>query len=237
MTKPKRHRIGTLLALAILLASMTMGNLTVCDVVMGEPEAGRDYVISLKAGETALGITGPLLAPDFYRFSLCGPIPDGVYYRIVHEYGLLVDGVPTSVDIITSPGTPPGHYSIDYVEGGLSQLPGSNQLLVGKIDLTILPPDAALVACFHLSSEGPITINHAVFFIGCSSAPPGQTIVLYKWWFDYDGNPSSDPSLLGPDPNVQHTYTTAGSRTVRLVVVTDDGDEAATAQSVNVVAP
>ena len=234
MKKPNRHRTGTLLALAVLLASMTTGYLTICDLFLGAPEPGDTYYVALKAGETAEDIAGSVTS-DFYRFTLCGPVPEGVYYRVRRDLRGLGGN---TVDLITTTSTPPGHYSIDYVEGGFNPL-FAELLLLGQVDLTVAEADQILTACFYyfVNSE-VILVNQSVSFLSyCSTAPPGRTIVQYKWWFNYNGNPSSTPSVVTADYNVPYTYTTAGTRTVRLVVRADNGDEAATAQSITVVAP
>jgi hypothetical protein len=234
MKHPNRHRTGTLLALAVLLASMTTGYITICDFVLGEPEDGGTFFVSLKAGETAEDITGAFES-EFYRFSLCSPVPEGVFYRINRD---LRGSGDTSVDIITSAATPPGHYTIDYVEGGFD--PGApNVLLLGQIDLTVAEPDQTLTACFYYYGMFEfVVVNQPVSFLAyCSTVPAGRSIVQYKWWFNYNGNPSSPPSEIDTDYETQYTYTSAGAKTVRLVVRADNGDEAATERSFNVVAP
>lgn len=231
MMKANRHRVGILLALAVLLASMTTGSLTICDVLFGTAEEGETYVVSLKAGETEFYVTGALILEPLYRFSLCSPVPEGVYYRNVRND--FFDPAFSSVDLITSNTTPPGHYVIDYVEVFSLQ-----QVKLGQLDLTVQVPDRILTACFNVLVDGPILINqHVNLSAYCSTAPAGQTIVQYKWWFDYSGGPTSLPSATTSEFQIDHTYVTAGQRTVRLVVVSNNGDEAATAQSITVVAP
>lgn len=235
MKETKRHRIGILLVLAVLLAGITTGNLTVCDVFFGSPMPADNISVTVKVGETAEAIRVQSFAPPEYRFSLCGSIPAGVFYRIRRTW---VDEVPAiaSVDLVTTTTTPPGHYLIDYVEGGVSAIP--TQLFVGQVDLTVEEAAPSLIACFNYFVEGPILVNqHVNFTAYCSSAPAGQTIVQYKWWFDYSGGPTSAPSDTTSEFQIDHTYLTAGQRTVRLVVVSSNGDEAATAQPIVVVAP
>ena len=61
----------------------------------------------------------------------------------------------------------------------------------------------------------------------CSTSPKDDPIVQYKWWWDYNGNPSSTPNATTEFCITDHVYTTPGPRTTRLVVRTENGEEAA----------
>ncbi len=53
------------------------------------------------------------------------------------------------------------------------------------------------------------------------SGIPGDTITVWKWWFDYNGDPLSTPDAIissGDNGDISHTFNTAGNYDVRLQV-------------------
>jgi hypothetical protein len=231
MKLPNRHRSGTLLALAVLLAMTTTGYITICDVFLfGEPEVGPDIPVTVEAGDVASDITGSEFGL-LYRFSLCGPVPEGVFPRLRRDGTSF--GTPVVVDLVTSTSTPVGFHQIDYNEGDIG-LFTEPYFAVGVVNLTVQPPTNPVTACMAVFGEGEIiVVNQTTNFYGCcSSSPENDPIVQYKWWFDYNGNPSSTPSDITTECMTTHTYTTPGTKNTRLVVRTESGEEAEDTQTI-----
>lgn len=229
--KPRTRRTGTLLALAVLLAAISTGGLTICDAFLfGAPEPGGTIPVTVQAGNTAPGIAES--GGYFYRFSLCGPLPQGAYLRSNRD--TRGDGY-TTVDLVTGTGTPPGNYQIPYVESDIDLF--GPILYAGTFDLTVTQADVTVEACLYVYSENELLlVNQPLSFYGCcSSSPMNDPIVQYKWWFNYNGNPSSSPDATTTTCQTQHTYASAGAKSVRLVVRTQGGDEGAATETITVV--
>jgi hypothetical protein len=240
---PNRRQTRTLLALAALLAAMSTGCLSLCELFFGvKPEPGPTVTVTVQAGNNANGFAA--LAAFLSRFALCDfdvssessryipagastVVPAGVYCRTNRD---LRGSEPTAtVDLVTSASTPPGQYMLEYRDAS----PGS--YVVGTLNLTIEPGEAPLVqACLYVYGDGEvIVVNQNTNFYGCCSlAPEDDPIVQYKWWFDYNGNPSSAPSATTTLCLTDYTYTTPGPRTTRLVVRTQSGEEAEDTQDI-----
>lgn len=231
------HRTGTLTTLAVLLAGLCMGFIPLCELIANsEPETGDDIDATAEAGNTVHDLT---LLDVFARIAMCelgvvaegGPtaIPSGVYLRTSRD----LRGTPSAtVDLVTSASTPPGVYVIEYRKAGLGSY------VTGTLNLTIQPGSSLVQACLYVfQGEGDVIIvNQVATFYGCCSlAPPEDPIVQYKWWFDYNGNPSSSPSTTTAFCEATHTYASTGTRTARLVVRTQSGEEAEDTQTINVV--
>ncbi len=218
MKIPNRRRIAVLSVIALLLAAMTTGNLTICDVyVFGPPSAARDLAVTVEAGQTAGSITGSV--DDNYVFRLCQTTPVHGVYPVVSCLG----GNPclSVVDLVTSPTTPPGDYIIQYAETYTGLL-GIVELARGELRLTVTPSTAPpLDACFEVYQEILKVGEPVAFYAYCSTG----AIAQFKWWFNYNGNPSSTPDLTTTDTIIDHTFTTMGQKTVRLVVRTATGEE------------
>lgn len=221
MKTPSPRKLAAPLAIAALLAALTMGNITLCDVaLLGLPEEADTLRVTVQAGQTAADIASSVF--DAYLFRLCPPgVVSGVY-PVSHIFG----GPPgiTIVDLATSSTTPPGHYFVNYTETYENFPFPSLVLTLGVIDLTITPgPEPELLhSCFYAQAEiiqvgVPVTFNAT-----CSTGPIAQ----YKWWFDYNNNPSSSPSITTTAATAQTTYGSIGQRTVRLVVHAAGGEEA-----------
>jgi hypothetical protein len=137
----------------------------------------------------------------------------------------LTGSEPTaSVDLVTTSATPPGIYLLQYREAS----PGSQ--VIGTLELTVEAAEPSdVVSCMAVFGEGEvILVNQSVSFYGCcSTSPENDPIVQYKWWFNYNGNPSSPPSATTATCMTTHVYTSPGPRTTRLVVRTESGEEAA----------
>lgn len=233
MRLPNPHRSGTLLALAILLAMTTTGYITICDVFLfGEPEDGPTLFATVEAGETAVDVTG---SSDgfFYRFSLCSPVPQGVY-PVIRRDGTSF-GSPVQVDIVTSTNTPPGFYTIDYNEGDIGFF--SDYFAVGQLELTVEQPTSGITVCMFVGGKGEfVVVNEpATLYACCSTGPKDDPIVQYRWWPSYNGNPSSSPTYTTGECIISHTYTTTGTKTARLVLRTESGEEAEGTVTVQVV--
>ena len=229
--KPRTRRTGTLLVLAVLLAAISTGGLTICDAyIWGEPLLGDTIVVNLQQGETE-----PDIARSdgiFYRWVLCGTLPEGTYLR--EKRDLRGDGL-VSIDLVTTLNTPPGHYQIPYVESDVYFL--GSVLYAGTIDLTVTAAPVTLTACLYCFSQAEIlVVNQPITCYGCcSESTQDDPIVQYKWWFNYNGNPNSPPDATTTVCETEHTYTTVGQKSVRLVVRTQSGQEAATGQTITVV--
>jgi hypothetical protein len=232
--KPRLRRTGTLLALAVLLAFISTGSISLCDAILfGEPEpVGPAIDITVQAGETAENFAeagGPYLL-----FNVCpaGSLPSGAYVRV--NRSLSEEIAFTGFDLVTSLDTPPGEYTAIYVRTEFNFL--SPDFVSGTFNLTVLPAETTLAACFYAYSEGEINrVNQPIsFYAYCSLAPEANPIVQYKWWWNYNGNPSSSPDQTVTSTPVDHTYSTAGTKTVRLVVRAQNGDESAVTETVTV---
>lgn len=242
MKRPNPHRTGILAALTLLLAGSTTGLLPVCEPVEEEkPQAGATLYVTLEAGEEATDIND---AFDFFsRIALCdfglpltgsleaggSTIPSGVYLQCNRD--LRGEEPLASVDLKTNAATPPGHYLLQYRMASLTSI------VTGTLDLTVQPAQAPLVqACLYVYGEGEnpvIVVNQNTNFYGCCSlSPENDLIVQYKWWWDYNGNPLSAPSLTTTLCLTDHTYTSVGPRTTRLVVRTQSGEEAEDTQEI-----
>lgn len=229
--KLPKHRTSALLVIAVLLAAVTMGNLTWCDVIVHGPPSDADTVrVVLNPGEVArdirVGFTETL-----YRFALCPPgAITGVYSRTRRALDSFV-----TIDLVTSTNTPPGHYFLTYVEA-YEFFRFEPELYRGVIDLTVEAPEATVTACMAVFGQNEvIVVNQPVSFYGCcSTSPEEDPIVQYKWWFNYNGNPSSSPSATTTSCMTTHTYTSAGTRETRLVVRTQSGEEAEDTQTIQV---
>ncbi|HKW13364.1 MAG TPA: PKD domain-containing protein [Candidatus Krumholzibacteria bacterium] len=227
------RRTGTLLVLALLLALMTTGNLSICDaLILGEPtNDGPTITVSVNAGQTALAFTEA--SGIYFTFAVCpyGSLPSGSYLRFNRDTGLGA----VVMDLVTSPSTPPGHYTTTYVQ--TTQQLFYQDFHSGTLDLTVLPAGVSLTACFYAYSVGEINYaNQPIgFYADCSTAPESNPIVQYKWWWNYNGNPNSAPDQTATSTPIDHTYTTPGTKIVRLVVKAQDGSESAVIHNVNVV--
>ena len=234
MKLPNR-RTGALLVLALLLAAISTGSLTICDAfIYGEPQDGGPIVVTLQAGDVATDITG---SDGFsYRFDVCptGSLPEGAYFQAVRDTRGLGS---VSINLVTTTNTPPGNYQLPYVESDV--LLFGSFLYTGILDLTVTAPDVTLTACLYAFSESEILlVNQPITFYGCcSQSTEANPIVQYKWWYNYNGNPSSAPDATTTFCESERTYTTPGAKAARLVVRAQNGDEAATAQTITVNAP
>jgi large repetitive protein len=76
--------------------------------------------------------------------------------------------------------------------------------------------------------------NEQVAFSATGSSDGDGTITTYEWDFDFDGT-TFTVDATGPSPN--HTYATAGNRTIRLRVTDNDGATAVTNRALRVNAP
>jgi hypothetical protein len=142
-------------------------------------------------------------------------------------------GEPSAtVDLVTALSTPVGSYVLEYRDAS----PGS--YVVGQLNLTIeAAPDPEVTACMAVFGENEvIVVNQIVNFYGCCSFSNNKEdpIVQYKWWFNYNGNPSSSPSQTTTICSTTTTYTTPGVRNTRLVVRTQSGLEAEDTQQITV---
>ncbi len=241
MKLPNRHKLGVLTALAVLLAASTMGFLPWCAPEEEEPEPDTAPTITLtkEAGDTEIDFGGllglleqlalcePLILPNGTRVPAGGSsIPAGVHIRC-RRY--LETGAATA-ELVTSTSTPAGHYIIQYRRAGIGAR------AVGTLDLTITAPQNPVQACLYVypdNEELIFYVNQNVnFYAGCSFAPEDDPIVLYKWWWDYSGSPSSPPSQETAISYTDHTYTSTGTKHTRLVVRTESGVEAEDTQDI-----
>jgi hypothetical protein len=231
MRIPNRHRAFILLAIALLLAGITMGNISICDVlILGPPDQADTLYVNVAAGETQTDVARGIDS-KYYLFRLCPPGAVSGVHPITHRLPDGNGGAIVSVDIATSTTTPPGHYRVNYTDSDFRLLfPFWEN---GILDLTVTP-GAALVACYEYYTQTEfITAGIPVTFLSyCSTGP----IVLYKWWFSYNGNPNSAPSTTTTDTFIETTLS-AGAHTVRLVVRTATGQEAEISHTYTVVSP
>src|SRR5262249_34254434 len=114
MTRPRRT--GTFLILGLLLAAMTTGSLSLCDAfIFGTPPSDAPTLgVSVHAGDTRLGFAEAVGV--YATYGICPPrsLPAGAYLRLNRDFTHLT---PTfSVDLVTSPSTPPGSYTMTYVK-------------------------------------------------------------------------------------------------------------------------
>ncbi len=247
MRLPNRHRFATLSALAVLLAAMSTGSLSLCEIFFGiDPEAGPDINETVPAGNTVNDFAS--LGSFYSRIALCDfpltaessrfipagantQVPAGVFCRTNRD---LRDKGIVSADLVTSTSTPPGVYVLQYRDAS----PGS--YIIGTLNLTIeerAPSD--VTACMAVFGKGEvILVNQTAQFYGCCSlAPENDPIVQYKWWFNYNGNPSSAPSQTTATCMTSTTYGTPGVKNTRLVVRTESGIEAEDTQQITVFNP
>jgi len=232
---PRIRRTGTLIILAVLLAAISTGSLTICDALIFTDLIDEGTISeTVKAGEEVRDFTGS--QGFLYRFAVCPPssLPEGVYIRLRRDTRGLGS---VSVDIVTDSNVIPGNYQVPFAETEF--FPEAAEMYIGTLDLTVTPPDPiALVACFYAYGKGEyLRVNQPIsFYAYCSEATEANPIVLYKWWFNYNGNPNSTPdaTMTLPTDHVNHTYSSAGNKPVRLVVRAQNGDEAATAQTITV---
>lgn len=229
----RTRKTGTLLVLAVLLAAISTGSITICDALIFDVfDDAEPIVVSLKAGDTATQI---LTADDFlFRFGVCpsNALPQGAYFRYNRD---ALGAGTVSVDLVVERTTTPGHYPLLYAATAATIFQGG-AVYQGTLDLTVLPPDESLVACFYAYGAGEVLlVNQPIgFYAYCSTQLETNPIVQYKWWFNYNGNPSSMPDATTTDSQVNHTYSTPGAKPVRLVIRAQNGDEAAKAQTITV---
>ncbi len=242
MKLPNSRKLRTMTALGVLLAAMSTGCLTLCEIFFGaEPEDGDDIFVTASAGSSANNAFA--LFNFLSRVALCNGdlsqattvgggntiVPAGVYLRTSRD---LRGAEPTAtVDLVTSSNTPEGVYTLQYRETA----PGT--YVIGTLYLTIEHEDLPVQACMAVyGSEEFIVVGQSASFYGCCSFSSDieDPIVQYKWWWDYNGNPSSSPSQTTTTCMTTHTYNTAGPRTTRLVVRTQSGLEAADLYEINV---
>lgn len=91
---------------------------------------------------------------------------------------------------------------------------------ISSLEISVIAPNAAPVAGFAYSPQGPSS-SDVVEFTDASSDPDGE-VVAWEWNFG-DGGTSTEQ-------NPQHRFTQPGSYTVSLVVVDDRGARSATAE-------
>lgn len=246
MKLAKHRRLGTLATLAVLLAAMSTGALSLCEIFFGVvPEDGPDVAVTVTAGNTAndFASLGSLLS----RIAVCNlsvtsesseripagagtVVPAGVYCRTNRDFR----GKPVvSADLVTSSSTPPGNYVLEYRDAS----PGS--YIVGTLNLTVeaAEPNDVVAELYVTSKNEFLLVNEPVILYGClSQSPASDPIVEYRWWFNYNGNPSSPPSEITTICTNNYTYTTPGTKTARLVVRTQNDNEDEDVQTFNVVA-
>jgi hypothetical protein len=235
MKLPNPRRLANLTALAVLLAGISTGCLTVCERFLLFLQLGIFpgplEEVTLEAGDTFEDWADAL---DFLSmFALCDSVPvrgstipagesysvpPGVYVRTNRD--LRGPAPSATVDLVTSASTPPGRYIVQYRDIS----PSGH--VVGTLDLTVQPASHPLVeACVYVYQDGEyiLTGQPANFYGCCSQAPEEDPIVQYRWWWDYKGSPTPDATTT--TCITTHTYSTPGTKTARLVVRTQSGEE------------
>jgi PKD repeat protein len=104
---------------------------------------------------------------------------------------------------------------------------GKSGLAIDSVTVDNRPPTAA----FSWSPQTPKKKKPAAFDASASRDPDGS-VVRYLW--DFDGNGTADAQSASP--TASHSFAEAGSYTVRLTVVDDDGATASTTRTVSVTA-
>lgn len=126
-----------------------------------------------------------------------------------------------------------------YTEPGLKPITlritdsdGATTLAQGTVTVTNRLPTASLTV-----SPNPARINAEVEFDASASSDQGGSIDTYQW--DLDGNVSTGPQGFelntGSDPTTTQTYTTPGSRAIRVRVVDNNGGTAVDGETLFVV--
>ena len=225
MQLPNHRKLGVLLTLAVLLSAITMGCLGPCEafIVGIVIQNGGTITINVHAGESAsdispigfLGIFSICESSVVAEGGTTTALPVGVYSRTRRD---LTGSEPTAtVDCVTTSQTPPGHYILEYRETS------PTGQVRGTLDLTVEASQSNVTACLYALGE-VYNVNHEIeFYACCSLAPPDDPIVQYKWWYDYNSNPSQPPSATTSACITYHTYTSAGAKYIRLVVRTQSG--------------
>jgi PKD repeat protein len=120
---------------------------------------------------------------------------------------------PTAQKTFDTPGTKTVRLKVTDSEGG-------SHTAAKTITIPSQPP----VASFVYSPATPLSLQ-AVTFTSTSSDPDGS-ITQIRWDTDGDNNFNDD----GSDIEVEHTFTTAGTKTVRLRVTDDDNNTVTVSQ-------
>jgi PKD repeat protein len=125
------------------------------------------------------------------------------------------DGTPvlTESDPLASHAYPDdGTYTVtlEVVDSAADSAQTTEQVIIVN-----RPPTADVEA-----APNPALTGQTITFDGSDSGDLDGTVVEYRW--DLDGNGSFE-TLSDGDPTVEHTYATAGTRSVSLRVTDDDG--------------
>ena len=82
-------------------------------------------------------------------------------------------------------------------------------------------------------TPSPGRVNEPMTFDGTPSSTTSGSIARYEW--DFDGNGTTDVTTYAPTASVQHTYNTAGAKTVILTVFDTNGSSDSETRTVQVV--
>ena len=97
----------------------------------------------------------------------------------------------------------------------------------GTVTASVVVGAAGPTASFVFSPTDP-SVGSTVFFDGHGSDPgPGRTMVTYRWNL-------GDGVVVSPGPDVDHTYSTAGTYDVQLTVTNNVGEVDTTSKTVTV---
>ena len=115
---------------------------------------------------------------------------------------------PTAQTAFDTPGTKTVRLRITDSDGGSH-----------TASKTLTVPSQPPVASFVYSPAAPLSLQPVTFT--STSTDPDGTIAQIRWDTDGDNNFNDD----GSDIEAERTFTTAGSKTVRLRVTDDDGNQ------------
>jgi chitinase len=160
--------------------------------------------------------TNPKIGENIYFNAAGSSDPDGTIADFQWDMG---DGTTRSGQEVTHHYSNPGTYTVILVVIDNSGNTGSTGKTVTVSD------NQNPTASFTYSPSGP-KVGDNVYFNAAASSDPDGTITSYHWDFG-DGN-------TGNGENVNHSYGTAGTYTVVLVVYDDSGGQGSTSQDVTV---
>ena len=143
------------------------------------------------------------------------------------NFKALAEASPTNVVFVMTGQGASGDSDVIIVSGGKDiDILGSVKNGAYTITSAKIIPPTCVINASPASGAAPLTVS----FSTTGSTDPDGTIVSNSWYFG-DGSP------MGGGPNVEHTYTAAGTYSATLTLTDNDGATSSCSTTITVTAP